>query len=107
LLEDLGKVDLEGIDWVIIGGESGPKARPMQPAWARSLRDQCLEQNVPVFFKQWGHYDQDGNAVGKKRAGRLLDGREWNDMPRAIGLCSTPKVKNYIRPGANLIEVKT
>jgi protein gp37 len=97
LLEDLGKVDLEGIDWVIIGGESGARARRMQPAWARSLRDLCLAQNVPVFFKQWGHYDQDGNAVGKKKAGRLLDGREWNDMPRAIALCSICTVYFHFR----------
>ena len=81
---------IEGIDWVIVGGESGPNARPMHPDWARSLRDQCVEADVPFFFKQWGKYlpeyedDPRGplyNPVGKKAAGRLLDGREWNQMP--------------------------
>ena len=96
------------LNWVITGGESGPKARPMHPDWARSLRDQCQAARVPFFFKQWGEYaplaandhpilhtDKHGNAesiafksdglrmirTGKARAGRLLDGREWNDMP--------------------------
>lgn len=113
------------IDWVIVGGESGHKARPMHPDWARSLRDQCQAAGVPFFFKQWGEYsctydrdaedpdwrhcdivarrDQPGQwlnlaggqgfhgervvrmrKVGKARAGRLLDGREWNDMPGAL-----------------------
>ena len=60
------------IDWVIVGGESGPGARPMDPDWARSLRDQCLEAGVPFFFKQWN----------KKIASRELDGREWNQYPQ-------------------------
>lgn len=64
----------EGIDWVICGGESGPKARPMDPGWVRALRDECLDKNIPFFFKQWG-------GRNKKKAGRLLDGREWNGMP--------------------------
>lgn len=86
-----------GLDWVIVGGESGPGARPMNPEWVRSIRDDCLAANVPFFFKQWGEwiteYIQDQNLsnikmgsqhgktfyrVGKKKAGRLLDGREWN-----------------------------
>lgn len=90
-----------GIDWVICGGESGNKSRLMHPDWARSLRDQCNAAGVPFFFKQWGEYmpidaarlyrnDKridftDGVAmlkVGKKKAGRLLDGREWNEMPK-------------------------
>jgi protein gp37 len=54
LLEDLGEIDLSGISWVIAGGESGPHARPMSPEWVRGVRDQCIEQNVPFFFKQWG-----------------------------------------------------
>ena len=62
------------IDWVIAGGESGHDARPMHPNWARLLRDQCREASVPFFFKQWG-------GANKKAAGRLLDGREWNEMP--------------------------
>lgn len=73
LLEDLGPVNLSAIDWVIVGGESGPGARPMNPAWVRSIRDQCLGQMVPFFFKQWG-------GVRKKSAGRLLDGRTWDQF---------------------------
>jgi protein gp37 len=72
------------IDWVICGGESGPDARPMHPDWARRLRDQCVSVGVPFFFKQWGawlHADGTMNRVGKKSAGRLLDGREWSQFP--------------------------
>ena len=76
------------IDWVIVGGESGRGARPMHPDWARSLRDQCQAAGVAFFFKQWGEWSPNETAghdyaqrIGKKRAGRLLDGREWNDMP--------------------------
>jgi protein gp37 len=105
LLEDLGTVNLQGIGWAIVGGESGPGARPMHPDWARSLRDQCVAAGVPFFFKQWGEWaDIDqmseglaeqidaaenlaGNSqrsfrVGKKKAGRQLDGREWNEFPK-------------------------
>lgn len=72
-----GKIgDLPGIDWVIVGGESGPGARPMHPSWARSIRDQCAAAGVPFFFKQWG-------GVNKKRTGRLLDGRTWDEFPEA------------------------
>lgn len=93
-----------GLDWVIVGGESGPGARPMHPRWARTIRDQCVAAGVPFFFKQWGewrgcypgdgwepsddmlyHYFEGGPKVwrvGKKRAGRLLDGRTWDEMPR-------------------------
>ncbi len=74
LLEDVGTVDLTGIDWVIVGGESGHGARPMDRAWAASLRDQCETAAVPFFFKQWG-------GVRKAMAGRLLDGRTHDDMP--------------------------
>lgn len=134
LLGPLPGLDLSGIDWVIVGGESGPGARPMNPDWVRSIRDQCLAARVPFFFKQWGAWapraafvdfeswdsarahvlvspggmsgdvvkgrdlpdpelglrccDLDGNdgfaamaLVGKKRAGRLLDGRTWSEMP--------------------------
>lgn len=88
----LGPVDLNGllfsngspysiIHWVIVGGKSGPNARPMKIEWARELRDQCQAVNVPFFFKQWGEYNANGERVGKKAAGRLLDGREWNEMP--------------------------
>lgn len=95
------------IDWVIVGGESGPNARPMHPAWVRSLRDQCVNTGTPFFFKQWGEWLPESQyapapfdaecatnrffvfadksmaaRVGKKLAGRLLDGHEWNEVPR-------------------------
>lgn len=75
LLEDLGTIDLTGIDWVIVGGESGPGARPMEPVWVRSLRDQCLRRRVPFFFKQWG-------GPRKSLTGRLLDGRTYDGLPK-------------------------
>lgn len=81
LLEDIGTIDLTGISWVIVGGESGHKARPMDIAWVRSLRDQCRTQNVEFFFKQWGTWSQDGQRRSKKSNGRLLDGRTWDGMP--------------------------
>jgi len=68
------KLDLEGIDWVIVGGESGPQARPMNPTWARDIRDQCVSAGIPFFFKQWG-------GVQRTKAGRELDGRTWDEMP--------------------------
>jgi protein gp37 len=76
LLGPLSDLDLSGIDWVIVGGESGPDARPMKPAWVTSIRDQCRLAHVPFFFNQWG-------GVQKKRAGRTLDGRIWDEMPRS------------------------
>ena len=69
------------IDWVIVGGETGVDARQMRPEWARNLRDQAVEAGVPFFFKQWGEYDEEGQRVGRSKAGRLLDGREWNEFP--------------------------
>lgn len=111
LLEDLGELDLTGIHWVIVGGESGHQARPLNPEWVRSIRDQCQAAGVAFFFKQWGEWiarDQwlssgrvlagvpdkaytnrmpiDGDQVyrvGKKEAGRLLDGVEWSQFPTA------------------------
>lgn len=74
LLGPLGRMNLKGIDWVIVGGESGPGARPMDEQWAKAIRDQCIEKGVPFFFKQWG-------GVNKKRAGRILEGRTWDEMP--------------------------
>lgn len=76
LLEDLGKFDLRGIDWVIAGGESGPGARAMQADWARGIRELCGEHQVPFFFKQWG-------GTRKKKNGRVLDGVTWDEMPVA------------------------
>jgi protein gp37 len=77
LLEDLGEIDLEGIHWVIVGGESGPGARPMKPPWVVSLRDQCARAGVPFFFKQWG-------GVRKGKAGRELDGRTYDERPTRV-----------------------
>ena len=72
---------LAALDWVIVGGESGPHARPMHPDWARSLRDQCQAAGVRFFFKQWGEYGEHRRRVGKRGAGRLLDGRTWEEYP--------------------------
>jgi len=105
LIENLGELDLTGIHWVIVGGGSGKGARPMQAEWAQSIRDKCQAAGVPFFFKQWGEFlppNQDGSVrktnggtlqvlncsdstdrVGKKAAGRLLDGREWSEFPEA------------------------
>lgn len=74
LLGSLPKLDLTGIDWVIVGGESGPKARPMKEEWVLEIKDQCKEQNVPFFFKQWG-------GVRKHKTGRTLLGKTWDEMP--------------------------
>jgi protein gp37 len=74
LLGPIRRLPLDGIHWVIVGGESGPRARPMNPAWVRSIREQCQAARVAFFFKQWG-------GVQKSRTGRVLDGRTWNEMP--------------------------
>jgi protein gp37 len=74
LLGPLPRMDLSRIGWVIAGGESGPRARPMDPSWVVDIRDQCRRARVPFFFKQWG-------GANKKKAGRLLDGRTWSEMP--------------------------
>lgn len=78
LLGPLENLDLDGIHWAIVGGESGPGARPLQQAWVTDIRDQCLAANVPFFFKQWG-------GVFKKRNGRTLDGRTWDELPEREG----------------------
>lgn len=77
LLGPLGALNLEGIDWVIVGGESGPGARTMEADWVREIRDQCVPSAIPFFFKQWG-------GTNKKRAGKTLDGRDWMEMPNAV-----------------------
>lgn len=79
LIGPLGQLDLQNIDWVIVGGESGPGARPIQQKWVTDIRDQCLRDRVPFFFKQWG-------GVQKKKAGRTLEGRTWDEMPIAPNL---------------------
>ncbi len=81
LLQDLKDLDLDGIHWVIVGGESGHRARPMEPSWAASIQQQCKEQNVAFFFKQWGAWGADGVRRNKKANGRLLMGKEWNECP--------------------------
>ena len=79
-----GELNLKNIQWVIAGGESGPRARPMQLAWARSVRDQCIEQSVPFFFKQWGGFRP-------KSGGRELDGEEWNEFPKPSRSSANPE----------------
>jgi protein gp37 len=79
LLGPIPRVDLRGIHWAIVGGESGPRARPIRREWVLQLRDQCLEAGVPFFFKQWG-------GVRKKIAGRELDGRTWDELPNTRSL---------------------
>ena len=74
-------LNLEGIDWLIAGGESGARARPMDPRWVESIKDQCERAAVPFFFKQWGAFDGSGLRRGKKAAGRVLNGRTWDQMP--------------------------
>ena len=81
LLEDLGPLDLSGIGWVIVGGESGPGARPMQPAWVDSIKAQCDWARVPFFFKQWGAWGPDGAKRSKKANGRTYRGQVWDAMP--------------------------
>jgi protein gp37 len=79
LLGPLPGLNLKGVDWVIVGGESGPGARPMDPTWVLEIRDQCLDARVPFFFKQWG-------GTRKKKAGRELEGRTWDEMPAAAAV---------------------
>ncbi|MGH1462915.1 MAG: phage Gp37/Gp68 family protein [Neptuniibacter sp.] len=81
LLEDLGRIRLAGIHWVIVGGESGAGARPMQEEWALKLRDQCKKSDVDFFFKQWGAWGKDGIKRSKKANGRKLQGKIWNMIP--------------------------
>ena len=90
LLEDLGKVNLRGIHWMIVGGESGPGARPINVEWVLSLRNQCIEANVPFFFKQWG-------GVRKKTTGRKLEGRLYSEFP--------PRTMNAVPSSANRAEM--
>ena len=77
LLGPISKLSLKNIDWVIVGGESGPHARPIHPNWVRSIRNDCLSAGVPFFFKQWG-------GTRKSTTGRVLDGRTWDELPRPI-----------------------
>lgn len=81
LLENLGDLDLTEIHWVIVGGESGAKARPMQKEWVEDIRIQCEEAEVAFFFKQWGGWGADGKKRAKRYNGRELNGRTWDQMP--------------------------
>jgi protein gp37 len=96
LLEDLGEIDLTGIHWVIVGGESGAGARPMAKEWVLSLRDRCERASVPFFFKQWG-------GVRKSKAGRDLDGRTYDGLPGRVEL---PVLENSLRLSA-IAEVES
>lgn len=84
LIGPIHNLVLKNIDWVIVGGESGPGARPMMESWVLDIKDECVQQNVPFFFKQWG-------GVRKKKAGRKLDGKTWDEMPTGI---SEPQNQN-------------
>jgi protein gp37 len=86
LLEDLGSFDLTGIHWVIVGGESGPGARPMKPEWVQSIQRQCHAQRVPFFFKQWG-------GVQKRKTGRELEGKTWDEFPTTKPSSRIPRAR--------------
>ena len=84
LLEDLGKIDLKNIDWVIVGGESGPKARPMEKKWVINIKKQCEENGIAFFFKQWGTWGADKVKRNKKLNGKELNGKIWQEYPETI-----------------------
>jgi protein gp37 len=81
LLEDLGEIDLSGISWVIVGGESGEQARPMKAEWVENILLQCQAMGIEFFFKQWGTWSADGQKRSKKENGRLFDGKVWDKTP--------------------------
>ncbi len=93
LLEDLGSFDLSDIHWVIVGGESGPKARQMKREWALNVKNHCGEQGAAFFFKQWGGWGGDGIKRAKKLNGRLLNGRTWDAVP-SLAMCDCES-ENY------------
>jgi len=84
LLEDVGDLNLENIHWVIVGGESGIRARPMKSDWALNIKKQCEQQNAVFFFKQWGAWGSDGIKRNKKLNGRELNGKIYNEYPEFI-----------------------
>lgn len=90
LLGPLETMDLSGIDWVIVGGESGPGARPLRANWVRNIRDQCIRDRVAFHFKQWG-------GINKKQTGRILDGRTWDEFP-------TEKMSRYTQPSNRVLQ---
>jgi protein gp37 len=77
LLEELSLDNLTGIDWVIVGGESGPKSRPIESVWIKKIKETCHQSNIPFFFKQWG-------GINKKKTGRLFEGKTWDQMPQKV-----------------------
>lgn len=87
LLGPLSTLELNNIDWVIVGGESGPGAREMKEEWVIQVKEQCIKQNVPFFFKQWG-------GVNKKKTGRILQGRTWDELPVKINRCQQMIIKH-------------
>ena len=88
LLEDLGKMNLCAINWVIVGGESGPGARPMSKEWVLKIREQCRSRNVPFFFKQWG-------GVQKSRFGRKLNGRTYDEFPKIAATACPDRASRF------------
>lgn len=86
LLADLGKINLKNIHWVIVGGESGPKARLMKSSWVDKIQKQCDEQSVSFFFKQWGGWGADGKRRAKKLNGRIYKGKTWDNMPNTVSI---------------------
>ena len=84
LLEDLGEINLKNINWVIVGGESGPKARPMEKEWVINIKNQCKNNNVAFFFKQWGTWGADKIKRNKKQNGKILEGKIWHEYPNII-----------------------
>lgn len=98
--DSLGLINLSGISWVIVGGESGPGARPMKKEWVVSIRDQCHQQRVPFFFKQWGGFC-------KKMAGRLLDGRTYDEYPKrsSVEVPDRSKCEAFAKALAQLVNL--
>lgn len=95
----LSRSRLRGIHWVIVGGESGPQARRMNPKWARDVKIACKRAKVAFFFKQWGAFNREGARVGKGAAGRVLDGKTWNEMPvegKLLGRPDQPREKAVV-----------
>jgi protein gp37 len=86
LIGDVGTLDLSGIHWVIVGGESGPNARPMNPQWLSNIQKQCESQNVAFFFKQWGTWGEDGVKRNKKANGSFFMGKKWKEEPQVVTL---------------------
>jgi len=91
LIGDVGVLDLSDIHWVIVGGESGPNARPMNPDWPKSIQKQCKNQNVAFFFKQWGTWGEDGKKRSKHANGSLLFGKEWKEEPKIANVTEVSK----------------